>query len=202
MIEQLEASVGGLQDNFNRIELGVADKFYQMEDILKWLTDTLLINRKGSNNNTLNWSGLMRLLRDDGIERNDKCHQPFFSKLAKLEFSIFAGENPNRMTQPRRVILRLPRHSWWTESAACFFLSRGWSQLVVAITSPNLQRRREDGDLSWVWRRYMGLFRANWLWRFWWGLNKVETDRALKGIPKGIWKAGEQGSQLNPEGFN
>lgn len=35
MIEQLEASVGGLQDNFNRIELGVADKFYQMEDILK-----------------------------------------------------------------------------------------------------------------------------------------------------------------------
>lgn len=94
MIEQLEASVGGLKDNSSRMELGVADKLHQMEDTLKRLTDTLLTNYEGSSSNTPTRPGLTWPLRDDGTKRHDGGHQPFVSKLAKLEFPIFADDDP------------------------------------------------------------------------------------------------------------
>lgn len=51
-IEQLEASVGVLQDSFSRLELGVADKLNQMEDTLKRLIETLLANQEDYSSNT------------------------------------------------------------------------------------------------------------------------------------------------------
>lgn len=89
----LEASVGGLQDSFSWMERGFANKLHQIEDTLKRLTDTLLTNCEGLNNNTPSRIGILRPTHDEGTKRNDRGRQPFFFKFAKLEFSIFLSDD-------------------------------------------------------------------------------------------------------------
>ncbi|KAA8537020.1 hypothetical protein F0562_029498 [Nyssa sinensis] len=75
-IENLEVGLGGLQDSMGRLELGFADKFHQMEDTLNKLTEVLLSNKEGSNNNTNDrngdanqwWQWLRRAYKEEGRE--------------------------------------------------------------------------------------------------------------------------------------
>ncbi|KAF2325565.1 hypothetical protein GH714_030423 [Hevea brasiliensis] len=51
-IESLEAGLGGLQDSVSRMELGITDKFHQIENTLTKPTEAMLSNKEGYNSNT------------------------------------------------------------------------------------------------------------------------------------------------------
>ncbi|KAJ0020848.1 hypothetical protein Pint_31497 [Pistacia integerrima] len=55
-IENLEAGLGGLQNNLSRIEMGVSDKLHQLEDAISKISEVLPFNRatSTSNNSELN----------------------------------------------------------------------------------------------------------------------------------------------------
>lgn len=55
-IENLEVRFGGVQDSMSLMEVGFVDKFHQIADTLQRLSNTLVLNIEGSNNNILDLS--------------------------------------------------------------------------------------------------------------------------------------------------
>ena len=93
-IENLEVGLGGLQDSMSRMELGIADKFHQMEDTINKLMEALLSSKEGSSSNTNDRHGRFRHNREEFMEKTEGVRQMFSSKLAKLEFPKYSGEDP------------------------------------------------------------------------------------------------------------
>lgn len=92
-IENLEAGLGGLQDRFSRMEVGLADKLRLIEDNLKSLSDSIASSCEVSNSNQLSRPGTLQLVR----ERAPECEEgrpSIFPKLTKLEFPSFSGSDP------------------------------------------------------------------------------------------------------------
>ena len=50
-IESLEAGLGGLQNSFSRMKVGVADKLHHIEDVLSKLSEVLLVNQTATASN-------------------------------------------------------------------------------------------------------------------------------------------------------
>lgn len=92
-IENLVASLGGLQDSFSRMELVMVDKLRIIKENLKRLTDTVTFNWEGSSSNASSRAGYSRPSRE-GAEKTEGGRQPFCSKLAKLEFPSYVGDDP------------------------------------------------------------------------------------------------------------
>ena len=93
-IEQLEAGLGGLQDGMSRMELGLTDKLHQMEETIHRLSEALLSNKEESSSNTNDRNGRVRNNRDNSKEQMEGGQQMFLSKLAKLEFPWYSGNDP------------------------------------------------------------------------------------------------------------
>ncbi|RVW35013.1 Retrovirus-related Pol polyprotein from transposon 17.6 [Vitis vinifera] len=93
-IEQLEAGLGGLQDRMSRMELGLTDKMHQMEETIHRLSEALLSNKEESSSNTNDRNGRVRNNRDNSKEQMEGGQQMFLSKLAKLEFPRYSGNDP------------------------------------------------------------------------------------------------------------
>ncbi|KAA8525675.1 hypothetical protein F0562_007530 [Nyssa sinensis] len=89
--EQLEAGLGGVQDGLHRMELDMADKFRHLKETLNRLSNVLLSNQEPSSHGNHHREG------------NDRGQQVVFSKIAKLEFPLFLGNDPtewfNRVNQ-------------------------------------------------------------------------------------------------------
>lgn len=87
----------------SRMELGIADKFHQMEDTINKLTGALLSNKEGSGSNTNDRNGRFRHNREEFMEKTEGGRQMFSSKLAKREFPKYSRDDPtewfNRMDQ-------------------------------------------------------------------------------------------------------
>ncbi|KAA8539773.1 hypothetical protein F0562_026465 [Nyssa sinensis] len=102
-IEQLEAGLGGLQDGMSRMELGLTDKLHHMEETIHKLSEAFLSNREGSNTSTNDRQGRFKNTSDPYREQTDGSRQVFSSKLAKLEFLRYSGDDPtewfNRVEQ-------------------------------------------------------------------------------------------------------
>ena len=90
-IENLEVSLGVLQDSLNRVESGINDKLQQLESAISKVSDLLIActdpsfsaskDRRGSSN------GRFREIVE--------TWKPFFnSQLAKLEFPRYASDDP------------------------------------------------------------------------------------------------------------
>lgn len=47
-IEKLEEGLGNVQNNLQRLEMGIADKFQRLEDTLSGMSDAFLANRESS----------------------------------------------------------------------------------------------------------------------------------------------------------
>jgi hypothetical protein len=56
-IENLEAALGGLQADFNRMELGVTDKLQQLETVISKISEVLLTRQEPSSSNVNERSG-------------------------------------------------------------------------------------------------------------------------------------------------
>ncbi|XP_010275983.1 PREDICTED: uncharacterized protein LOC104610859 [Nelumbo nucifera] len=98
-IERLEAGLGRFQDHFSRMEVGVSDKFHQLEDAINKLSEALLSNRVASTNNSFELktnspTERSRNVREESRDNSEVGRQLFSSKLAKLEFPRFAGDDP------------------------------------------------------------------------------------------------------------
>jgi len=84
-IENLEAGLGGLQDNLSRTELGIADKLNRMEDIVQKLSEAMLSNNEASNSNSNDRNGRFRANREETREHYEGGRPMFSSRLAKLD---------------------------------------------------------------------------------------------------------------------
>lgn len=99
-IENLEAGFGGLQNSLSRVEVGVSDKLHQLEDAINKISEALLSNRiatSTSNNSEPNANspvGRSRNIREETRDNSDGGRQFFTSRLAKLEFPRFSGNDP------------------------------------------------------------------------------------------------------------
>jgi hypothetical protein len=102
-IENLEIGLGGLQDGMSRMEITLVDRMQQMEVNINKLTEALLSNKEGSSSQSIERNGRPRYQREDIAERAEGNRQMFSSKLAKLEFPIYSGNDPtewfNRVDQ-------------------------------------------------------------------------------------------------------
>jgi hypothetical protein len=86
--------LGGLQDGMSRLELNIVDRIHQMESNINKLTEALLSNKEGSSSNTNDRNRRTRHNREEFIEKINGGRQMFSSKLAKLEFPIYSGNDP------------------------------------------------------------------------------------------------------------
>ena len=102
-IEQLEVGLRGLQDGMSQMELGLNDKLQQMQETINKLSEALLSNKEVSSNNANDRNGRFHNNRDDSKEHTEGGQSMFSSKLAKLEFPRYSGDDPtewfNRVDQ-------------------------------------------------------------------------------------------------------
>ena len=96
-IERIETELGEMQDKMQRIELGVNDKLAHIEETLSKLVESFHTSKDApSINNNIATS---RPNRED----KDGRRQQFQSRVAKLEFPRYAGNDPtewfNRVDQ-------------------------------------------------------------------------------------------------------
>ena len=104
-IANLEAGLGCLQEGMDRMELGVTDKFHHLEETINRLSEALFSNKEGSSrhNHPNNRDGHSRNNREDNLDGLDGGRLVFSSKMAKLEFPRYSGNDPiewlNRVAQ-------------------------------------------------------------------------------------------------------
>jgi hypothetical protein len=95
-IEMLEAGLGGVQEGVQRIEMSMTGKMHQLEETINKLSEALLsskalLSNKGeSSHSNTNREGNSRSIH----EENEGNRQVFSSKMAKLEFPRFSGQDP------------------------------------------------------------------------------------------------------------
>ncbi|KAK0605942.1 hypothetical protein LWI29_032451 [Acer saccharum] len=139
-IENLEAGLGGLQTNLSRLETGVSDKLHQLEDAISKISDVLLSNRAAfaSNNSEINTNsptGRSRNIREESRNNLEGEWQLFYSKLTKLEFPRFFGDDPTE---------------WFTRVDQFFEYQGTLASQKVSLASFHLEG---EANQWWQWLR-------------------------------------------------
>ena len=89
-IENLEASFGDLQTKFDQMEAGVGDKLQQIEASISQISDILITRHETS----LGSPNVQAAQSSNGQDRLKGRRSMFTSKLAKLEFPRYSGDDP------------------------------------------------------------------------------------------------------------
>ena len=89
-IENLEASFGDLQNKFDRMEAGVGDKLRQIEVAISRMSDNLITRHETS----LGSPNAQAAQSSNGQDQLEGRRPMFTSKLAKLEFLRYSGDDP------------------------------------------------------------------------------------------------------------
>ncbi|KAH9768733.1 Integrase catalytic domain-containing protein [Citrus sinensis] len=96
-IERVEAELGSMQDSMQRMEMGFNDKLHHLEEVISKLADSISASKEVLSHHEHATSSRPRR-EESGRER-----QQFPSRLAKLEFPRYSGDDPtewfNRVTQ-------------------------------------------------------------------------------------------------------
>ena len=90
-IELLEGGLGGVQEGMQRMEVGITDKIQRLEETIAKLSEAFLSSRGSPSHNNYQHEGSHRTNRDTG-----ENIRPFSSKIAKLEFPRFSGDDPTK----------------------------------------------------------------------------------------------------------
>jgi len=88
-IEMLEAGLGGVQEGVQRIEMSMTRKMHELEETINKLSEALLSSKGESSHSNANREGNSR----SSHEENEGNIQVFSSKMAKLEFPRFFGQD-------------------------------------------------------------------------------------------------------------
>ncbi|KAH9697081.1 hypothetical protein KPL71_023462 [Citrus sinensis] len=95
-IERVEVELGGMQNNIQRIEQGMNDKFHHLEAMISKLAESFSLSQGVMNQQ--DQVGSLRL--DRGASEGER--QQFPPRVAKLEFPRYSGDDPtewfNRVT--------------------------------------------------------------------------------------------------------
>ena len=91
-IENLEVGLGGLQANLRIMELGVNDKLHQLENAISKISKVLSTRQEPTSSNVNERSGQSSYGRSR--ENTERGRPMFSSKLAKLEFPKYSGDDP------------------------------------------------------------------------------------------------------------
>ncbi|KAL9435272.1 hypothetical protein AB3S75_021528 [Citrus x aurantiifolia] len=87
-IEILEAGLSGLQNGMQQMEISVNDKLHRLEETINRMSEALFSNKEGSSHNVNNHAS------HSYKEEVDGSRMIFSSKMAKLEFPRYAGDDP------------------------------------------------------------------------------------------------------------
>ena len=90
-IEVLKFRFDGVQDWLYQIEINMIDKIHHLEETIDRLSEVLLSNKESSSPNNHDWEGHGHSSKEDN---NGGLHI-VSSKMAKLEFPLFLGDNTN-----------------------------------------------------------------------------------------------------------
>ena len=93
-IENLEVGLGGLQANLSRMELGVNDKLHQLENAISKISEVLSTRQNPTFSNVNERNGQSSYGRS--CENTEGGRPMFSSKLAKLEFPKYFGDDPTK----------------------------------------------------------------------------------------------------------
>nr|TKR83932.1 hypothetical protein D5086_0000267030 [Populus alba] len=98
-IESLEAGLGGFQNSFSRMKIGVNDRLHQIKNDLSKLSKVLLSNQTASISNNYDPTasspnGCSRFIREESKDISERGRPLFSFKLASLEFPRFSRDDP------------------------------------------------------------------------------------------------------------
>ena len=139
-IENLETQMGGLKDNFSILDMGVTDKLQQLENAVSKLADAVIPKHVPSSSNTNDrtgnsLTGCSRSTREDSQENVEGGRPIFSSKLAKLEFPKYFGDDPTE---------------WFTRVDQFFEYQCTMETQKVSLASFHLQG---EANQWWQWLR-------------------------------------------------
>ncbi|KAL5565238.1 hypothetical protein UlMin_028402 [Ulmus minor] len=130
-IEALEAGLGGVQDGMLRMELGVTDKLHHLEETINKLSEAFLSTREASSNTNHGREGSFRSHR----EETDGGRQIFSSKMAKMEFPKYSGDDPTE---------------WFSKVAQFFEFQGTTNNQKVTLAAFHLEG---EANQWWQWLR-------------------------------------------------
>lgn len=124
-IKRVETELGSMQDSMQRMEMGINDKLHHLEEVISKLADSISASKGVSSHHE--HAALSRPRR----EKSGRERQQFPSRLAKLEFPCYSGDDPTEWfncvtqffdyqetTDDRRVVLASfhlegEANQWW-----------------------------------------------------------------------------------------
>ncbi|KAH9717618.1 hypothetical protein KPL71_021897 [Citrus sinensis] len=130
-IENLEARLDGLQDGLQQMEIGINDKLHQLEETINRMSEAFFSNKEGSSHNVNNHPS--HSYKEHTKEEASGSRMIFSSKMAKLEFPRYAGDDPTE----------------WFSKVSQFFEYQGTSETQkVALASFHLEG---EANQWWQW---------------------------------------------------
>ena len=130
-IENLEASFGDLQNKFDRMEAGVGDKLRQIEAAISRMSDNLITRHETS----LGSPNAQAAQSSNGQDQLEGRRPMFTSKLAKLEFPRYSGDDPTE---------------WFTRVGQFFEYQNTSKTHKVSLASFHLEG---EANQWWQWLR-------------------------------------------------
>ena len=172
-IENLEVELGGLQDSFSRMEMGVNEKLLHLEDAISKISGALFESpsKPGNGRQGHSFSGRDR---DPNLESRDSgSRSQFASKLAKLEFPRYSGYDPTEwLNRVEQFFEYQETHELQKVSLASFHLEREanqWWQWLRRVYE------EENKEISWA------IF-VEELWAHFGSTDSEDSDEALAKI--------------------
>ena len=89
-IERVEAELGDMQDSMKLMELGINDKLHHLEETHSKLVESISASKGMPSHSNHENAGLSWPCH----EVSEGGHQQFLSRLAKLEFPCYSGDDP------------------------------------------------------------------------------------------------------------
>ncbi|KAL9429100.1 hypothetical protein AB3S75_030999 [Citrus x aurantiifolia] len=130
-IENLEARLDGLQDGLQQMEIGINDKLHQLKETINRMSEAFFSNKEGPSHNVNNHPS--HSYKEHTKEEASGRRIIFSSKMAKLEFPRYAGDDPTE----------------WFRKVSQFFEYQGTTETQkVALASFHLEG---EANQWWQW---------------------------------------------------
>lgn len=132
-IENLEARLGGLQDGMQQMEIGINQKLHQLEETINRMSEAFFSNKEESIHNINNHPSYS--YKENTKEEVGGSRMIFSSKMAKLEFPRYTGDDPTK----------------WFTKVSQFFEYQGTTEAQkIALASFHLEG---EANQWWQWLR-------------------------------------------------
>lgn len=152
-IQLLEAGLGGVQDSMQRIEDSMTDRLHSLEETINKLLNAILASKVSLSHHNNDWDGFSHTHRDEtdsGRYKTDNKggRHVFSSKMAKLEFSRYYGDDPTEWFNRVDQFFEYQETADNQKGVIGFIPSRRRSQSMVTMVTSSLQRGRANCNMG------------------------------------------------------